>query len=273
MMPDVTANALAAPAAFDLIAERYDDTFTRSTIGKLQRGVVWEALTRAFSPGDFVLELNCGTGEDALFLARRGVSLTACDASAAMIAIAQRRKAREAADAKVEFRVLANENLGEMRESPTFDGAFSNFSGLNCVADTHGVAASLGVLLKPGARLVICLSTRVCLWEMCWYLAHGNLGKAFRRARGRTIANLQGVTVPVWYPTIGQTRRRFAPWFRLRSVQAVGLFVPPSYVESWAQKHGRYVAALAKLDRLLARVPIMRAIGDHVLLEFERVAS
>ena len=100
MTPGTNSNALAASAAFSLIAERYDETFTRTTIGKAQRKVVWDALTQAFSRGDHVLELNCGTGEDAFFLARRGISLTACDASSAMVAVAERRKSLEAAAAK-----------------------------------------------------------------------------------------------------------------------------------------------------------------------------
>ena len=48
----------------------YDDLFTRSAIGRAQREVVWKILFRHFDPGDHILELNCGTGEDAVFLAR-----------------------------------------------------------------------------------------------------------------------------------------------------------------------------------------------------------
>jgi SAM-dependent methyltransferase len=271
MTPSANPHALAAPTAFGLIAERYDETFTRTTIGKAQRGVVWNALSQAFSAGEHILELNCGTGEDALFLARRGILVTACDASATMVAIAKRRKSLEAAEANPNFRVLANEELYKLRDQRIFDGAFSNFSGLNCLADVREVASSLSLLLKPGSHFLACLSTRVCLWEILWYLAHGNMRKAFRRTAGHTIAQLEGVSVPVWYPTIGRTRRTLAPWFRLRAVRAVGLFVPPSYVEHWAQQHQLVIAALVKADRFFARFPILRGLGDHVLLEFERV--
>ena len=56
--------------AFDSLAAKYDDLFTRSMIGRAQRGAVWDALIDTFEPGSHILELNCGTGEDALFLAR-----------------------------------------------------------------------------------------------------------------------------------------------------------------------------------------------------------
>ena len=262
-----------ASAAFDRMAGSYDKVFTESSIGRAQRNVVWEALKRNFRAGDRVLELNCGTGEDALFLASRGVSVLACDASARMIDVAERRKGLQVPSLSLAFRVLRNEDLGLLASSSCFDGVLSNFSGLNCVADPSQVALNLGRLVRPGGSALICISTRVCLWEIAWYAARGNFKKAFRRVRGRTIAQLDGISVPVWYPTIREMRRAFSPSFRLRSIRAVGLFVPPSYVESWARGHQRVLAALEATDRVFAAWPLLRCVGDHVLLEFERTHS
>jgi ubiquinone/menaquinone biosynthesis C-methylase UbiE len=76
-----SAAAHRAGIAFDSIADQYDDIFTHSLIGRAQRDVVWDALKKTFRPGERVLEINCGTGEDALFLSKMGVSVHACDAS------------------------------------------------------------------------------------------------------------------------------------------------------------------------------------------------
>jgi ubiquinone/menaquinone biosynthesis C-methylase UbiE len=259
-----------ASAAFDRLASSYDATFTESAIGRAQRGVVWDALKRVFRAGDRVLELNCGTGEDAMFLASRGVSVMACDASAGMIDVAERRKSLPSSRGSLQFRVLRNEDLALLAASPCFDGVLSNFSGLNCLEDPRQVALNLGRLVRPGGSALICTSTRVCLWEIAWYGARGNFKKAFRRVSGRTAAQLEGICVPVWYPTIRRMRQVFSPWFRLRSIRAVGLFVPPSYVESWARKHRRILAALEAMDRMFAAWPLLRGFGDHVLLEFTR---
>ena len=67
--------ASIAGEAFDTLAESYDTIFTSTIIGRSQRSVVWAKAAAVFRAGDRVLELNCGTGEDALFLARRGVAL------------------------------------------------------------------------------------------------------------------------------------------------------------------------------------------------------
>jgi hypothetical protein len=55
---------------FDEMAADYDRSFTASAIGSLMRQAVWRRLDACFRPGDRVLELNCGTGTDAIH--RRG---------------------------------------------------------------------------------------------------------------------------------------------------------------------------------------------------------
>lgn len=266
------STSVIAGKAFDQIADRYDDTFTRSCIGRAQRQQVWRRLIRAFGPGSHLLELNCGTGEDALFLARHGRSVLACDASTEMIRVAQARCEEEGRTARAEFRVLANEDLailrGDTRHATQFDGAFSNFSGMNCLADLRPAAENLAALLKPGAPLLLCLSTRFCPGEWVWYLAHGEKKKAFRRVSGRADAKLGDVALSVTYPTIRQLRHSFSPWFRLKSRRAVGLFVPPSYAEGWASLHRGSLALFERMDRAFAAWPALRDIGDHVLLEF-----
>jgi 2-polyprenyl-3-methyl-5-hydroxy-6-metoxy-1,4-benzoquinol methylase len=265
--------AQGAVAAFDRMAGSYDGVFTESAVGRAQRNVVWDVLRRTFRTGDRVLELNCGTGEDALFLAGRGISVLACDASVAMIEVARRRAASSGTMASAQFRVLRNEDLQLLGETPRFDGVLSNFSGLNCVADLQQVGGNLAKLLRPGGAALLCLSTRICLWEIAWHGARANFRKAFRRVGGKSVARLDGVSLPVWYPRIGQVRRAFSPWFRLRSIRAVGLFVPPSYVERWASAHRRILKVLQTMDRRCATWPVLRAVGDHVLLKFERAVS
>jgi ubiquinone/menaquinone biosynthesis C-methylase UbiE len=271
MNSTATNNAAAISLAFDSIAEQYDDIFTKTLVGRAQRNAVWNSLAQAFSTTDRVLELNCGTGEDGLFLARRGISVIACDASPAMIAVARRRKSREASQAQIQFQVLCSEDLHKMETGALFDGAFSNFAGLNCVADIQAVALNLGKLVRPSGRVLICLSSRFCAWETLWFLSRMNVRKAFRRFSGRTVANLNGVSVPVWYPSIRLLRKTFSDWFHLMSFRAVGLFVPPSYVEPFIRRHESLISLFAKLDRALSGLPVLRCVGDHVLLEFERI--
>lgn len=77
--------------AFDRLASRYDKLWTLSSIGRHQRAAVWRVLDPLIRPGDFVLDLGCGTGEDALHFLSRGAHVHALDASAEMIRIAREK--------------------------------------------------------------------------------------------------------------------------------------------------------------------------------------
>jgi ubiquinone/menaquinone biosynthesis C-methylase UbiE len=270
-MTPVALAQLPAALAFDQMAKEYDDVFTNSMIGRAQRDAVWSVLNQVFRSGDHVLELNCGTGEDALFLAKDGISVTACDASEQMIQVASGRQREEAPEVSVRFNLLPTERIRELRPSSQFDGIFSNFSGLNCVPDLKQTAEDLATLLSPGAPLLVCLSTRFCLWEMLWFAFHGNFRKAFRRCSGHATAKAGEFAVDVYYHTIRKLQTLFSPSFVLRSCSGVGVTVPPSYVEAWIRDHPKLLKMLRTIDKAIANFPGFRVLGDHVLLHFERV--
>jgi len=262
-----------AVLAFDYLAEGYDDLFTKSLIGRAQRDVVWNVLNHTFRSGDYVLELNCGTGEDAMFLARNGVSVAAFDASEQMIRIASQRLRAEAPDALVRFSQLPIELIHEIRTERQFDGAFSNFSGLNCVADLSQTAEDLATLLLPGAPLIVCLSTRFCISEMIWFLLRGKLRSAFRRCSGRAAAKVGEFVVDVYYPTLRQVRKSFSSACVMRSCVGVGVTDPPSYLEPWIRKHPQLLNIMRAIDKVLSTCRGFRVLGDHMLLRFERVQT
>jgi ubiquinone/menaquinone biosynthesis C-methylase UbiE len=261
-----------AGVVFDRLAANYDDQFTQSLIGRAQRNAVWKVLRKTFHRGDHVLELNCGTGEDAFFLSEQGVSTLGCDASQHMIARAEQRRQHRQLTSHVVFRHLPTEHIGELDPASPFDGAFSNFSGLNCVADLASTAADLATLVKPGGALVLCLSTRFCLAEILYYGTHGKGKKALRRCSGQTQATLGGADLTIFYPTLRKVRRSFSPHFRLRSVRGVGVAIPPSYLEPWVRRYPSLFRGLCRLESVLAPLPLLRVSGDHMLLVLEKVS-
>jgi len=166
-------------AAFDPVAPRYDAAFTDRLLGHWLREAVRERL--AFSPGEHVLELGCGTGVDAVWLAERGVRVTATDASPAMLAEVEAKAVRAGVADRVS---VARLELTAIETSfEPFDGAFSNFGALNCLAERRSLAEALAGWVRPGGRVVLVLMGPVCAWEIVWHLGHGQPRKAFRRLR------------------------------------------------------------------------------------------
>lgn len=260
------------PAAFDAVAARYDETFTSSKIGRAQRRSVWEELAKTFRPGDRTLEIGCGTGVDACFLAKRGVRVVACDSSSQMIAVATRRIQQGGLQEFVQPLVLRAEDICSLPPGEMFDGAFSNFGVLNCMEDLERFANDLTSRMKPGATALLCWMGPCCLWEAVWYLSHGDLEKAFRRFKRNGIAAkiADRAFVQVHYPSVTSLARTFAPAFRLKSIKGIGVAVPPSYLEPWAQRHPRLFQLCERADLLLGRCPGVRVLADHVLVRLQR---
>lgn len=258
---------------WDETSASYDEVFTNTVIGRAERDAVWRELDRVFQAGQRILELNCGTGVDALRLAEHGVRVLACDLSPGMIEAARRRLESSAVAHLVDFRVLRTEEIGALAGEGPLDGAFSNFAGLNCVPDLAGVARTLGCLMRPSARMLFCMLGRYPPWDMARYVAHGELRKATERLRsgGTLRAFADGSAHRVHYPSPGVIARTFAPEFRLRKLTGVGLSLPPTFMEPWAGRLPRLFEGLARADRWLGRVPGVRCLAGHVLLEFERV--
>ena len=259
-------------APFDIVAETYDDVFSNSPIGRAQRISVWMETDRVFRLGQRILEINCGTGIDAIHLASRGISVVACDASPRMIAAARRRLNDSSERASVELRCLPTEQIAQLEVEEPFDGVLSNFAGLNCHSNLEQVARDLARLVRPGGQAVVCLFGRACLWEVFWHLFHGNFSKASRRfhRHGVTATLAPGSTVTVHYPSVRYLRRAFSPDFRLENRIGVGVAIPPSYASGLPVRFPRLFDVAVEIDPWLGACPGFRAMADHVVLTFTR---
>jgi hypothetical protein len=256
--------------ACDRFAGRYDDLFSRSRIGT-QRGAVWEVLADTFQPGEEILALNCGTGEDAFFLTLLDVSVVACHAPQGMIQAGRYRMQPEAPDVPIQHELPQTEHLSRLRPGALFDGALANISGLNGVADLNQTARDLASLVTMGAPVIICISTRFCLLETLWFLFHGKVCRAFRRSLGIATVKVDDCVMKIHYPALREVRKLFSPFFRMRSFTGIGVAVPPSYLEPIFRKYPRGLGLLRLIESCISHLPLFRTIGDHMLLYFERM--
>ena len=245
---------MTAAAPFDRIAAGYDSLWTDTSIGRAQRDAVWRVTDRFFRRGDQILDIGCGTGSDAIYLQRRGIHVTAIDASPAMVRIAHSRG--------VSATRLAVEELDKVTH--IYDGILSNFGVLNCAASPEAMAASLARRLRPGGYAILCLLNRACVWEMAWFAVQLRIGTALRRLRPHGAQASLGLRVS--YPAARALRCAFAPAFELVESRGIGIFVPPSYVRLPAAA----VRVAARADRWMESLPLMRSIGDHRLFVFQR---
>lgn len=253
------------PSSFDHAATTYDHDFTHTDLGRWLRGRVWKRLTRLFPSGSFVLELGCGTGEDAVWLAQQGVRVLATDASPVMLEQTQAKA--DAAGVEVETALL-DLNALPAEFAYQFDGVYSNFGPLNCTRDWAGLARFLHPRLKPNARLGVGVMSPFCLWETLWHGVHLDFKTATRRWKRHTTATLpDGATFPVYYPSPRQLASALAPYFQQTAILGLGVFLPPSDSFGVIEKRPHLAQRLMALEQRWASRWPFRTWADHYWME------
>jgi SAM-dependent methyltransferase len=260
--------------AFDGVASDYDRSNAENTILCAMRARLWAAVDAHVAPGSQILDLGCGPGCDAERFAVRGHHVTAIDWSAAMVAEARRRVRDSGVGRRVDVRHLGIHDLDRlMPPTRQFDAAYSNFGPLNCIAQPNAAAHMIADRVRTGGVLVASVIGRVCPWEIAVHTARGQFARtAVRFRRGLAPVPLEGRTVWTRYYTPGEFQRIFElAGFRRASLCALGLFVPPPYMQAFAGRHPMLVSALQRIDDRVGGWPGIRAWGDHFLIVMRKV--
>lgn len=258
----------AATAAFDDLAAEYDATFTDTPLGRLLRDRVWAYVDPLVGSETRVLELNCGTGEDAVHLASLGAEVLATDAAAEMVAATRAKADRRGVGERVRAETVAIESLDALDVDPygSFDLVLSDFGGVNCVADLRPLGPALARLVRPGGSVVLVVMGPVVPWEWAWYLAHRQPRKAVRRFRRST--EWRGMTIR--YPSHRALGRALAPHLSTVAAVPIGCVLPPSYAGEWIAAKPALLHRLARWEARAARISGAAWLGDHYLLHLRR---
>jgi SAM-dependent methyltransferase len=255
--------------AFDGVAGSYDRSNAANPILCAMRARVHATLAGCVPPGAHLLDLGCGPGTDATDLAAKGYRVTAIDWSPAMVEEARRRVHDEEMSDRVEVHHLGIHELDRLeRAAVPFDAAYSDFGPLNCVVDLRAAAHRIADRLKPGGVLVASVIGRICPWEIALYVARGDLARAVVRfRRGLVPVPLDEGTVWTQYFSPREFEAIFAAaGFTRVSLRALGLFVPPPYLQAFADRHRALVAGLQRVEDRCGGWPVIRAWGDHFLI-------
>lgn len=261
---------------FDQIATEYDEVFTHSAVGLAQRRQVYDYLESILPEKKMlrILELNCGTGEDAVWLAKKGHQVLATDISEEMVAIARHKAIMNGVGSHIKCRQLSLEQVSEGVVNTRFDWVFSNFGGLNCIdgQKINALIDEVATMLNPGGRFIAVVMPRMCLWESLYFLAKLQPGKAFRRRdKDPVLVKLDSEVVPTWYHAPKDMIRMLKGVFEIRALMPVGLAVPPSYMDNFFSNKSGWLRRLAAVDRRLAHRPELSTISDHFLIDAQLI--
>lgn len=254
--------------AFTEIAADFESSL-ETPITAEWREKLYRIVTAMIRPGDSVLDINCGTGIDANALAHRGFKVTGVDISPGMLREAAKKAARRP-DLGLEFLESSFDDLSAV-SGRTFDLVLSNFGGLNCTDAPGLVFERVARVTKPGGYFLAVIMPRVSFWEIAAGLARIDLRTAFRRMRKSVESTgFRGRTFPVFYFSLRTILREASRWFTPQMIRGVWVLSPPPHAESFRRRLPGLSAFLARIDRMIASFPMFRALGDHVMILFQK---
>jgi SAM-dependent methyltransferase len=263
-------------AGFGRAAGRYDREVNANPAMRHMRRISLDALDAAFQPGQRVLEIGCGTGQEAVHLAQRGVHVLATDLSPEMVARTAKRAAQAGVQGCLQARALAAGSLSELIEEwgrASFDGAYSSFGPLNGEPDLRAVSTPLAALVRPGGALVISVMNRFYPLETLWYLLQGHPRQAVRRWTGKAKSGVSPTLpdlVPTWYYTPRTFAQSFAPWFCRTTCRALPLLLPPPPLAHLWARAPSFLSSMNKWEERLAGRRLFCGLGDHFLMGLHR---
>lgn len=256
--------------SFNKISDSFDEEDKENAILQWMRNSVYEIYLSFFKKGDKLLELNAGTGIDAVYLASKGIKILATDISDEMLGKLKVKIVKKNLQDLIKIENLSFDETDKISER-NFDGAISNFGGLNCINNFENLSGSLGERIKPGGRFIAVVMNSFCPWEIFYYLLKLDPANAFRRFNKEGIeAGLSEFKIRSFYFSPVEFADRFRKYFEIEKIYSHGLFTPPPYMFGIYKKAKPLVKAFMKMDDYTKKIFPLNRIGDHFAIVLKR---
>jgi ubiquinone/menaquinone biosynthesis C-methylase UbiE len=266
-----SVNEKAAEKAFSKQAAIFDDIYSANIIIQYKRQRVRDHLEQFLKPNSKILELNAGTGDDAVWFAQHDHTVHATDISKGM----QEKLIEKARQNKLEKHVTTElcsfTELQVLKNKGPYDVIFSNFAGLNCTGELDKVLQSFSPLLNPGGIVTLVILPKFCLWESLLFLK-GDFKTAFRRffsSKG-VKAHIEGEYFTCWYYNPTYVIKNVKGNYEVLSVEGLCTLVPPSYLENFPTKRPSLFNWLKEKENKWKDKWPWKSIGDYYIISLRK---
>ena len=263
-----------AAIAFDKQSVSFDKIYSGNKIIEYKRRRVRAHITPLLPPHGRILELNAGTGEDAVYFAQQGHTVHATDISEGMQKILRKKVDSIGLHSRVTTEICSFTQLELLENKGPYDLIFSNFAGLNCTDQLGKVLGSLSPLLKPSGVVTLVLLPKFCLWEMM-LVFKGKFKTGFRRffSREGRKAHIEGEYFRCWYYDPSTIKKYLRKEFEVAGIEGLCTLVPPSYIENFVERHPKKIQFLEKLEEKWKTKWPWRTIGDYYIISLKKKAN
>lgn len=248
------------------------DELTNSNVMEVEyREIIRAHVQQFILPGEYMLELNCGTGLDAVFFARKGLNVHATDNAPGMLEQLKQKVLLQALKSKITYERCSFNQLN-LKENPVaqFDHVFSDYGGLNCAEDIGSVIKQLDPYLKTGGMAHLVLIAPVCLWEWATVFK-GKFRFAFRRLSNKGLkSHLEGHYFTTYYYSPSAIRKAFGKKYVLMQLRSMGCLMPPTFNDYFPARHPRLFKLLKYAELKLNTTWPFNRCGDLFIISVKK---
>jgi ubiquinone/menaquinone biosynthesis C-methylase UbiE len=252
----------------------FDELYSDNIIVQYKRKRVREHVSRYLPAGSSILELNSGTGEDAVWFAKQGHRVHATDISAGMQEQLVNKAIKENLRENISNELVSFTQLDQLKNTGPFDLIFSNFAGLNCTHELNKVLHSFLPLLKPNGVVTLVILPKFCVWEFL-QMFRGKFKLAFRRLAGNkgVRAHVEGEYFQCSYYNPSYVIRHTKKELEFLALEGLCTIVPPSYMENFAKNYPKTSYRLMRWeDKWKGNWP-WKGIGDYYIISLKRTSE
>lgn len=215
-----------------------------------------------------ILEINCGTGKDAIWLSNQGNDVIATDISGQMISTAKSKN-----NSITFFQMdINNINTDERLKDKKFDVIFSNFGGLNCLNPSElkdFLNHAKNRLTKEG-ELILVIMPKNCIWEKKYLFFTGKWSKIFRRNSQKPLeVNVDGKKVKTWYYNPKDLIKKVSKDDFSVDYKPVGFYIPPSYLENFFKNKIWLLNLFTSLENIIKNWSFLARYSDHFIISMK----
>lgn len=258
--------------AFSKQSQKFDDIFSHNTIIQYKRSRVRDHFLQYLQPKSSILEINCGTGDDAIYFAQHNHKVHATDISKGMQQVLQQKIVAYNLQSNISNELCSFTELKSLKNKGPYHAIFSNFAGLNCTANLVDVLHSFNELLIEEGIVTLAIMPKFCLWETL-LICKGQIKIATRRFINRygSKAHVEGEFFNCSYYNASYIIKHLKPNFKLLSIEGLCTFVPPSYMLGFAEKYPSLFNFLKNIeDKVKTKWP-WKYMGDYYIISLQKI--
>lgn len=255
---------------FTKITKEYENLEKDSSLIQYKRKITRNHFLSRLDKESEILEINCGSGLDAIYFVNQGHKVLATDVATGMLQEVRLKIKKNQLDGKLTCEKLAFSEIRKF-ERDQFNGVFSNFGGLNCIDNNalNQVIHDLGKIIKPGGIITLVIMPKITFYE--WFRIFKGDKSAFRRLRkGGVLATVEGEKVKTYYHSSRELRKLLIKDFKDIQIENIFTFGPAGSSYDFPLKRPTLFKFLNKIDNICSNSSIFRGFGDYYIVSAKR---